>query len=252
MAVRAAGLFGARRLSKLYDMNKRDKAGWAALIIMLLAVAGTLYYGQGLNAGKAPAPVTDTVTVERTVTVTEVDASMATALDNANERIINLRRKLAALQAAQEEGSGSEFPNNHDTLPDSVDGDDCAGQLLALQRRLSRQAQALETANLLISALNDELRPKQDTGRHVTPSYEFAYQITHSGRLAPGGFRYQLRLTPSAHATHRPNSASLLAGVAADGVPVYGVQYGLVGEKMLGVVQVQYPLGLLGGVGVRW
>lgn len=251
-------------------MVKRDKAGWAALIIMLLVVAGTLYYGQGLNAGKAPAPVTDTVTVQRTVTVTSVDPALAIALDNANERIITLRRKLAALQATQEEGSGqvildnipslpdskyggsSEIPNNHDMLPDSADIDNCAGQVLALQRRLSRQQETLTVANLLIDALNDELRPKRDTGRHQTPAYELAYQITHSGRLAPGGFCYQLRLTPSAHATSRPNSAMLLAGVAAGGVPVYGVQYGLVGQKMLGVVQVQYPLGLLGGVGVRF
>jgi len=220
------------------------------LIIMLLAVGSALYFGQGIGGDATDAAVTDTVTVERTITVKEVDPALAAALDDANGTIKDLRRRLANLRdKAQDSGQEAEVKQADTTGPPA---DQCAAQLLVLQRRIRRQEETLQTADLLIEALNEELKPKQDTGRHVTSAYDLAYQITHSGRIAPNGFRYQLRLTPKASATYRPNSASLLAGVVASGVPVYGVQYGYVRETMLGIVQVQYPLGVMGGVGVRW
>jgi hypothetical protein len=247
--VRRSRLAEGRRLasSKKKTMSKDLQNLTTFVLLLLCMLFGGLYF---VEANKPPVTVTVSeppVVLERAVSVPVVDTDLVEALQRTRTRAKHYERKLwDAIQSVAQADSMLR-----------ADSLSCVGTTIRMERLLARQKESIEVAQILIDALNEELAPKEDTGSVRTQRYQLDYRIAYSGRIPPGGFRYRMQLfevpyvAPGPQAGTRHHSASVLLGVQR-GSPVYGLQYGFGGERVQGVFQATYPLGVMSGIGLRW
>ncbi len=66
------------------------------------------------------------------------------------------------------------------------------------QRLLAEKIKELESgegaAAVLVDELNEELRPRRDTGRVETADYSYRWQFDHFGKMLPGGHVYDIHV----------------------------------------------------------